>query len=239
MIYEFNKLVAPVGRKRFFEEYKGKKYLVIKGNEIKDHFSWKEFEDYLNCIDMNGHDRMPHFQMVLDGGDKYCKRKTKEQLTKKEIHDYWQSGHSAILTICEFLNKTMYRQCEEFEKVYFAGQSNIYCSGMSEAECFPIHADSTDNYLFHTRGKVQWHLYDAFAPNKGKVEAGKWRSNKWMLDQEPKADVFTLEAGDILYIPRFQYHKVTAIESRISISYHFHEPFPNQRIRKPWLEFVH
>ena len=76
----------------------------------------------------------------------------------------------------------MYRQCQEFEKVYGPGQANLYCSGMNEAECFPIHADSTDNYLFHTRGKVQWHLYDAFAPNKGKVERGKWRSNKWMLD---------------------------------------------------------
>ena len=96
MIYEFDKLIAPIGRKRFFEEYKDKKYLVIKGNDIKDHFSWKEFEDYLNSIDTNGHDRMPHFQMVLDDGDKYCKRKTKEQLTKKEIHNYWQSGHSAI-----------------------------------------------------------------------------------------------------------------------------------------------
>ena len=240
MIYELDQLVEPIGRERFYKEYKDKQYVIIRGNDIKDHFSWKEFDDYLNSLDASGHDRMPHFQMVLDDGQKYCKRKAKEKLTKEKIHNLWHSGHSAVLTICEFLNRTMYKQCQAFEKVYGPGQANIYCSGKKDALCFPIHADSTDNFLFHVRGDVQWHLYDAFAPNEGKIEPGKWRSNKWMEEEEPEADVFTLGEGDVLYIPRFQYHRVTSVGPRISISYHFHEPNEKQRKfkREPWLDFA-
>ena len=28
-----------------------------------------------------------------------------------------------------------------------------------DAHCFPIHADSTDNFLFHVSGKIRWYIY--------------------------------------------------------------------------------
>ena len=38
-----------------------------------------------------------------------------------------------------------------------------------------------------------------------------------------------LDDGDLLYIPRKQYHKVDTLSPRISISYHFREPYEGNK----------
>ena len=162
--------LLPFPIKRFEEEFKDKKYFIVKSDKpiFQDHFSWKELDMYLNSHNLSGWDRMPQLQIITDNG-KYCHRKktfqkgskvtTDIQLTREEIFDLWNKGNSFVLALCEFLNKTMWNQCKEFEKYYGIGQANLYCSSRKDAQCFPIHADSTDNFLFHVRGSVRWYIY--------------------------------------------------------------------------------
>ena len=229
-------LLQPIGKERFFDEFKDKKILVIKSkkNIFKDHFSWIEFDRYLQGIRMGGHDRVPQLQVVLPQGGKWCKKKDKKQYTKAEIYDMWKSGCSFILTLSEFLNKTMWEQCREFERYYGVGQANIYCSSQANAKTFPIHADSTDNFLFHVSGKIRWHIYKEWAPVSKKDKIAS-RTDNLTIDKE-----FDLDDGDLLYIPRHLYHRVTTLSPRISISFHFNELGESHKRynRDPWLNWI-
>ena len=219
--------LLPMPLERFNDVYRDKKYFVAKSEEniFKDHFSWKELDMYLNSHKLNGWDRMPQLQIVNPEG-KYCHKKAKVKLTREEIFKLWNEGNSFILTLCEFLNKTMWLQCQEFEKHYGIGQANLYCSNMKGAKCFPIHADSTDNFLFHVRGDVRWHMYNEFEYDCP------------IRDEATIDTVIDLSEGDLLYIPRKLYHRVDTLSPRISISFHFTERKDKPYKRVEWIDWL-
>jgi ribosomal protein L16 Arg81 hydroxylase len=232
-----DKLLEPIGMERFLNEYRGKKYFVIKSkdNIFKDHFTWDEFENYLNQVNIGMWDRTPQLQVVLPNKQKWCKKKSPTKKSREELLALWRGGSSFIITLCEFLNETMWKQVQEFEKFYGIGCSNIYCSNNKAAKCFPIHADSTDNFLFHVSGKIRWYIYKEFAP-EGKIDPRNHADFTLM-------DTIDLDDGDLLYIPRKQYHKVDTLSPRISISYHFQEPYGGTKShsetgsRKQWYDW--
>ena len=163
----------------------------------------------------------------MPDGNKWCKKKSKEKYSREQIYDFWNQGCSFILTLSEFLNETMWKQCQEFEKHYGIGQANIYCSSQKDAKCFPIHADSTDNFLFHVRGNIRWYIYKEFA------DKGNYRPDDATLEE-----VVDLSDGDLLYIPKGKYHKVDTLSPRISISFHFQEATPGKPYRrKEWYDW--
>tara|TARA_X000000950_G_scaffold277496_1_gene367039 strand:- start:1625 stop:2320 length:696 start_codon:yes stop_codon:yes gene_type:complete len=229
-VIPFEELIAPVGMDNFYSKYKGKRHFYIKSNKPKfeNHFSWTELDNYLNQIKINGvWDRAPQLQVVLPDGDKWCKKKSEKKYSRKQIYDFWNQGCSFILTLSEFLNETMWKQCQEFEKHYGIGQANIYCSSQKDAKCFPIHADSTDNFLFHVRGKIRWYIYKEFA------DEGNYRPDDATLEE-----VVDLSDGDLLYIPKGKYHRVDTLSPRISISFHFQEAIPGKPYRrKEWYDW--
>ena len=138
------------------------KWFVVKGNgekRFKNYFSWEEADAYLNSYGLNGHNRMPQLQIIdKTTGRKYCHKKERYKLQKREIFDKWWEGSSFVLTLSEFLNKTLWTQCEDFEEYFGRGQANIYMSSQKKARCFPVHADTTENFLFHVRGTVRWYI---------------------------------------------------------------------------------
>lgn len=218
---KFEELIRAVGVDNFYEKYKGKRHFVIKSKtpKFKNYFSWHEFDNYLNQINIGSWDRTPQLQIVTDKG-RWCKKKDPNPKTRKEIYDLWNTGSSFILTLSEFLNETLWNQCKEFEKHYGVGQANIYCSKMKDAKVFPIHADSTDNFLFHVRGNVKWFIYNEFH-HKG---------TPYRPQSATLKETFILEEGDLLYIPKGLYHRVETLGPRISISFHFCEKnYPSKR----------
>lgn len=212
----------------FIEFRKKKEWLVVKGNgekRFKDYFSWREMDSYLNGYGLSNHDRMPQLQIVHSKG-KYCHKKDKWKKQKREIFEHWWNGDSFILTLCEFLNSTMWNQCVDFEEYFGRGQANIYMSSRKDAKCFAIHGDTTENFLFHVRGTVRWYIYNETThdcPN-----------HKATIDK-----VIDLEEGDLLYLPPKLYHKVETLGPRISISFHFNPPKEANRLKKDWRRKSH
>lgn len=224
----FEELIAPVGVDNFYKKYKGKRHFYIKSNKPKfdNYFSWTELDNYLNQINIGNWDRAPQLQIVLPDGNKWCKKKSPENKSREEILHLWNQGCSFILTLSEFLNETMWKQCQAFEKHYGVGQANIYCSKQKDAKCFPIHADSTDNFLFHVRGKIRWYIYKEFEVKGGRIPDATLE------------EVVELDKGDLLYIPRGKYHRVDTLSPRISISFHFQEATPGKPYRrKDWYDW--
>ena len=69
----------------------------------------------------------------------------------------------------------------------------------------------TDNFLFHVSGKIRWYMYNEFSKDNG-----HYRPQDATLEE-----VFDLDEGDLLYIPKGKYHRVDTLSPRISISFHF------------------
>lgn len=218
--------LLPFPIERFFDEFKHKKYFIVKSNKpiFQEHFSWKELDMYLNSHGLNGWERMPQLQ-IISGPTKYCHKKARRKKTREQIFKHWNNGDSFVFTLSEFLNKTMWNQCKEFEKHYGVGQANLYCSSRKDAQCFPIHADSTDNFLFHVRGSVRWYIYNEFEYDCPKREDATIK------------EVVDLDEGDLLYLPRKLYHKVETLSPRISISFHFTERKKPHK-RAEWYDWI-
>ena len=230
-------ILDPISPKVFFMEYWNKKHLVIRRNKFKNLFTWNDFDKYLNQYpDMKG---LQIIDYRLDGDGRWCLDKVRKgqlklpMLKKDTVYKLWKEGKSFVLPFAEYQKKDLVDICHEFERYFEKGQCNVYASPRANSKSFPAHSDNTENFLFHTEGKVKWTIYKEFAPNKPKE----------ILEE------FVLEAGDLLYIPQYQFHKVDTIGPRILISVHFKNK-PRQALnnfqittikgnkRKKWYDWV-
>jgi len=212
------KILDPVTPDLFFKEYWGKKHLIIRRNKFNNLFNFKHFTNYINR-----YPDVKHLQ-ILDYDNKdtrWCLDKIKQGklkqpfYKKKTINKLWQEGKSFVIPFAEKENKQLVDILFELERYFKRGQVNVYLSPCAGSKSFPAHGDATENFLFHQYGKVKWTIYKEFIPNKPKE----------ILDE------FTLDAGDLLYIPTYQYHKVETVGPRILCSIHFSNK-DNQSLNK-------
>ena len=205
-------ILEPVGVANFFKNYWGKKHLVIRRNKFKDLFTWNDFNNCLNKYPYLKGLQIIDYKKEGDGRwclDKVRNGKLKEPfVSKEEIYKQWTNKNKTfVIPFAEYEKKELVDVCFEFEKYFDYGQSNVYASPAANSKSFPAHADSTENFLFHTEGETKWAIYKEFAPITGEA--------KNIIDE------FVLTPGDLLYIPSYQYHKVDTIGPRILISVHF------------------
>ena len=213
-------ILDPIDPKVFWLKYWNKKHLVIRRNKFKNLFTWHDFNRYLNQYPhMNG---LQILDYRKDGDGRWCLDKIKKKqlklpmLSKQKIYEMWAKwGKSFVLPFAEHQKKDLVDILFELEKYFEKGYCNVYCSPRANSKSFPAHSDQTENFLFHTEGKVKWTIYKEFAPDKPKE----------ILDE------FVLEAGDLLYIPQYQYHKVDTVGPRILISVHFSNK-PKQSLKQ-------
>jgi ribosomal protein L16 Arg81 hydroxylase len=188
-------ILEPISLKNFFQNYWGKKHLVIRRNKFKNLFTWNDFDNYLN--------RYPNVKslQIIDGAntkdgrwclDKILKGKLKlPMLSKEKIYNFWKKENKTfVIPFAEYEKKELVDICMEFERFFGHGQVNVYASHAKDSKSFPAHGDATENFLFHTEGKTKWTIYKEYIPNK----------------PETIIDEFILEPGDLLYIPAYQYH---------------------------------
>ena len=106
------------------------------------------------------------------------------------------------------------------------GVANMYCSSRQNAKTFEPHKDTTENFLFHIDGQVQWSFYK-------KTDDGK---------NLKKTDEITLSSGDLLYIPIGLWHSTKPLGPRLTASVHF-QPKPEKLNREKmydwyrWFEY--
>ena len=202
-------ILDPVSPQVFFKEYWNKKHLILRRNKFKDLFTWNDFNKYLNQYpNMKG---LQILNYRLDGDGRWCLDKVRNgklklpMLKKETVYKLWKEGKSFVLPFAEYQKEELLDVCNEFERYFSNGQCNVYASPKAGSKSFPAHSDNTENFLFHTAGKQRWTIYKEFAPNKPKE----------ILEE------FILEAGDLLYIPQYQYHKVDTVGPRLMLSIHF------------------
>ena len=209
-------ILDPISVKDFFQNYWKKQHLIIRRNKFKNIYSFKHLNSYLN--------RYPYVRglQIIDYTDKgdgrWCLDKVMTgklklpKLKRSDVFKLWkEEGKTFVIPFAENENKYLNDIVQELEKYFEYGQANVYASPKAMSKSFPPHADGTENFLFHTEGKTKWTMYS----DKGKT----------ILDE------FTLDAGDLLYIPIGMYHKVETVGPRVLVSIHFKNK-PKQTLEK-------
>jgi ribosomal protein L16 Arg81 hydroxylase len=165
-------ILDPITPRKFFKEYWNKKHLVIRRNSFKNLYTWNHFSNYLNQ-----YPKINNLQIIdyNDKNDRWCLDKIRKgelkapMISKQKVYDLFKNKNKTIvIPFAEYQNKALVDVCFTLERFFGSGQSNVYISPSAKSKSFPAHADSTENFLFHTEGRVKWKIYEEFAPGKPK-----------------------------------------------------------------------
>ena len=213
-------MIAPVAPDEFYATYFGQKPLFIKGT--KDKFAavlnWTGLNDILN---LSGIWSAHSLGLFLDGEkippQQYCM-----PAINRDGHQVLQPAPDRV---AEFVRRGAAIVCNEVDNVApginaVAGvierelvgkvQSNLYCTWAAR-QAFKSHFDVHDVFALHLEGTKAWNVYQGRAEypinhpafqHLGQAHHDRARG--------ALAIEVTMESGDLLYLPRGQYHDALA-----------------------------
>lgn len=234
----FEELIAPITVKEFKEKYKGKRPFVSKSDKnsfrkkfFSDIISWRKISNYIN-----NNRSVAGIQMIIpdeNGSKKICTRADPEYFhdgdkrswtsdnyyETSKVYEYWKNDSSLILIKGSKLTDNINCIASSIENFYSdnftdsTSDAHFYCSPNKKSVSFACHADTDDNFLIHSIGKVSWNVYAVWNKDIGKNT----------LSTEEESDLIpvieqTLTIGDVLYVPKGLFHKGKPMGPRVSIS---------------------
>ncbi|HUA57032.1 MAG TPA: cupin domain-containing protein [Candidatus Sulfotelmatobacter sp.] len=231
----FADFLAPVTVERFRRDYLDQAPLHIQG--AADKFAGVMSWDILNrLLDMTAIWSSQSLQLALDcqmiPPERYCQRGH-----DRAARDAWRpqparvralirQGASVLLNDIDTLTPGLRGIADLLERAFGAKvQINLYCS-WRERQAFPSHFDTHDVFAVHIAGAKRWTVYRGRADQP--VDHPTWKALGQAHHQRAKGDVLMtvdLQPGDILYLPRGQYHDALATgDSSIHLAVGVNEP---------------
>lgn len=217
---QFSDLLHPVTEQDFFADYHGKKFLHIEGGarKFENVMSWEILTGILNQTAIWSSQSL---MLVLDNDvvaeSAYCEPVTNRdgveimQPDAGKVMALLRRGASIVANDIDSLSPVMASVAATLEN-RLAGkvQANLYCS-WRERQAFGSHFDTHDVFAVHVAGEKLWNIYetrmdDPIAHPKFKSFGQEWHDRN---RGEIAAQVL-MRPGDLLYIPRGQYHDAMA-----------------------------
>lgn len=218
----FSELLKPLTAEEFFEEFHGKTALQLSGRRRRfaPLFSWSEFNRLLNMTTLWSQSTM---KVILDGREltapEYCQSvrsrngSPEMQPDSKRINMFLDKGATVVLDLAERLSEGLAAFADTLQVALGAPVScNIYCS-WEQHRGFPAHFDTMDVFALQIDGEKIWKLYEGRFNNP--IEQPGYNYSSLPRDHHEatrgkllKESVMT--PGDVLYIPRGQYHEALA-----------------------------
>jgi ribosomal protein L16 Arg81 hydroxylase len=233
----FRQLLHPISVEDFFAQLHGKRAVHIPGNDDKlaNVFSWDEFNRLLNQATLWSDQST---KMVLNGrsldSSEFCTAGRNREgsqammLDPGRVTKHLRGGATLILDLVERLSPGISAVTTALE-IAMGGPAvcNAYCS-WSAQQGFPSHFDSTDVFALHIAGQKTWRIYEGrfLHPVEGTEfhylalpPAQHERARGKVLKQ------VVMNPGDVLYIPRGQYHDATATsDASLHLSFGIERP---------------
>jgi bifunctional lysine-specific demethylase and histidyl-hydroxylase MINA len=220
--FSFDELMAPLGAERFFAEYEGKRTLHLKGaaDKFAQVMTWSRLNDLLGQATIWSQKSLV---LVLDQepvpAPRYCAPATGRdggQVLRPDpdkVKDFLRRGATLVANDIDHLSAGLTAFADAMERGLGGKvQGNLYLSSRRR-QGFGAHFDTHDVYAVHVEGTKTWHLYEGRAQDPiahplfktlGREHHEKAKGAKVM-------DVH-MEPGDLLYLPRGQYHDALADE---------------------------
>ncbi len=216
----FADILDPISAEEFFGEYHGRKPLHVSGQSDKfaDLMSWEKLNQLLN---MTAIWTSASLQMVLDREvippDRYCRPaidRNNQRIMQPEpgrVLTLLREGASLVANDIDSLNPGLAATARVFEDQLGAkAQANLYCS-WRQRQAFAVHFDTHDVYALHIEGEKVWRVYEGRLDNP--IAHPRFKTLDQDYHERAKGDVLMevcLRPGDLLYIPRGQYHDALA-----------------------------
>jgi bifunctional lysine-specific demethylase and histidyl-hydroxylase MINA len=220
--FSFDEIMAPLGVERFLAEYEGKKPLHLKGSPDKfaEVMTFAKLGDILSQATIWSQNSL---QLVLDKKPvptaSYCAAAAGRdggQVMRPDpdkVQEYLRRGATLIANDIDHLNRGMTAFAHAMEQELGGMvQGNLYLSSRRR-QGFAAHFDTHDVYAVHVEGTKTWHVYEGRAVDP--IAHAMFKSYGQEHHDEAKGELLMdvhMEPGDILYLPRGQYHDAIADE---------------------------
>jgi bifunctional lysine-specific demethylase and histidyl-hydroxylase MINA len=220
--FDFDESLAPVGLERFLAEYEGKKPLHLKGRPDKfaDVMTFAKLADILSQATIWSQSSL---MLVLDkkpiAAASYCASapgRDGGQVMRPDpdkVQEYLRRGATLIANDVDHLNAGMTAFAHAMEQALGGKvQGNLYLSSRRR-QGFAAHFDTHDVYAVHVEGTKTWHVYEGRAADP--IAHLMFKSYGQEHHDKAKGALLMdvhMEPGDLLYLPRGQYHDAIADE---------------------------
>ena len=220
--FSFDEIMAPLGAERFFAEYEGKRPLHLKGaaDKFAAVMTWPKLNDLLGQATIWSDSSL---LMWLDAAPiapaRYCDpafsrddRKQVLQPDPEKVKDFLRRGATMAVNWIDHLSGGLTAFTAALEQALVGRvQANLYVSSRRR-KGLASHRDRHDVYAAHLEGTKTWYVYQgrSVVPT-----AHPMFKTSRAEDEEAKGELLMevkMEPGDLLYLPRGQYHDALADE---------------------------
>ena len=211
------KFIEPLDSK-FFSNNFGKKY-VHKKNFINDPNSVVSLEILDDMLSKSNIWNNKNFKMMLDqktlNYNDYSSLSidvtgSNNRPDVDKVQRLVSKGASIILNDIEKYNTNLFKISDELQRLTQGRcQGNLYFS-MASHKAFGPHFDLHDVFAFHFEGEKVWNIYENIEDSPINHPVFKISSEERIKRAGKLVDQVTLRPGDLLYIPRGQYHDALA-----------------------------
>ena len=212
-----NNFIEPLDNK-FFSNNFGKKY-VHKKNFINDANSVVSLEILDDMLSKSNIWNNKNFKMMLDqktlNYNDYSSLSidvsgSNNRPDVEKVQRLVSKGASIILNDIEKYNTKLLKISDELQRLTQGRcQGNLYFS-MASHKAFGPHFDLHDVFAFHFEGEKVWNIYENIEDSPINHPVFKISSEERIKRAGKLIDQVTLKPGDLLYIPRGQYHDALA-----------------------------
>ncbi len=218
----FQELIQPLSKAQFFCDIEGQSPRHFPGtaDRFEALFGWRDLQ---NLLDMSSLWSDRSLKLVLDGAEvplqDYCltgstREGQRVQLpVAARLEDHLSRGATLVLDRVEDLTPNLAALTRHLESVLGASVAcNVYCSWQAH-QGFPSHNDTTDVYVLHLAGVKRWNIYSGRALHPSDHAGHNFSHHAPEHHAQAKGQVLLdleLTPGDVLYLPRGQYHDALA-----------------------------
>jgi ribosomal protein L16 Arg81 hydroxylase len=218
----FRQIVSPVSSEEFFGAIWDQRAVHIPGaaEKFKHVFSWEEFNRLLNMSKLWSNRSM---KIVLDGQNLDIAEYGRVGQTREgyqahipdpaQILSLLRRGATVTLDLIETLSPGVAAVSAALQTATGGvAVCNAYCSWRAH-QGFMAHFDTTDVFALHIEGSKVWRIYEGRADNAIDAEGfnyGTFDSEHHARAKGSLLEEIEMKAGDLLYLPRGQYHEALA-----------------------------
>ena len=200
------------------EAKSSKKYIHLK-NENKSLKDIMNLKNLNKMISMHNCWNQSNFSLVLDKNiipfpkfstDGNSLGFTKTSPDPIKVANYIKKGASLVLNDLIYLSREIQFLADDLQTITNGKcQANLYFS-MQSHQAFAPHYDTHDVFALHCEGEKVWNIYENFEKNPINHPIFKNSLNERTQKSGKIIDQILLKPGDLLYLPRGQFHDALA-----------------------------
>ena len=203
-------MLDPFDPNEFLTKHWTQKFLIVRGHDKKfeDFFSWEDFNRVLgsHISAMTGN----YIGLSKDGKgiprNRYTHRKSGKYSSEK-INALCREGATLILNTVNLLDNKLKHLISRLSAEFGErAQVNVYAS-WKNTQGFNAHFDTHEVIILQIEGSKEWDLYEDHPTQYPKLE-----HHDSFDPQQMTPTKFTLNKGDLLYIPRGIWHSAITVD---------------------------